>query len=231
MITLCHHIWWSTHDINSGIVGISPESCHAGLLPQGKLEWILHAQHMTDTSISHRATNNNLYSAVTINDMHRESSTIIPTNDAKLDKKHGPDHAPEVVKTKTCYSRWSRQKKYSHFEGKSEHVMMIGRETQMITSDGCIWSLLMEYLPVFLPICRWWHQRLNCSGCSSCRASDGCQWICDGSHCSWSGADEWEPTDGPCSHQAVQICQECDDRELCVRYLCQDCRDRPRYSR
>jgi hypothetical protein len=82
---------------------------------------------MTDTRISHRATNNNLYSAVTINDIHRESSTIIPTNDAKLDEKHGPDYAPEVVKTKTCYSRWSRQKKYSHFEGKSEHVMMIGR--------------------------------------------------------------------------------------------------------
>ena len=108
-------------------MGISPESCHAGLLPQGKLEWILHAQHMTDPSISHRATDNNLYSAVTINDIHRESSTIIPTNDAKLDEKHGPEYAPEVVKTKTCYSRWSRQKKYSHFEGKTEHVMMIGR--------------------------------------------------------------------------------------------------------
>ena len=82
---------------------------------------------MTDTSISHRATNNNLYSAVTNNDMHRESSIIIPTNDAKLGEEHGPDYAPVVVKTKTCYSRWSRQMKYSHFEGKSEHVMMIGR--------------------------------------------------------------------------------------------------------
>jgi hypothetical protein len=93
---------------------------------------------MTDTSISHRATNNNLYSAITINDIHRESSTIIPTNDIELGEEHGPDYAPEVVKTKTCYSRWSRQKKYSHFEGKSEHVMMIGRATHLITSDCCI---------------------------------------------------------------------------------------------
>lgn len=83
---------------------------------------------MTDTSISHRATNNNLYSAVTNNDMHRESSTtIIPTNDIELGEEQGRDYAPVVVKTKTCYSRWSREKNYSHFEGKSEHVMMIGR--------------------------------------------------------------------------------------------------------
>jgi hypothetical protein len=81
---------------------------------------------MTDTSISHRATNNNLYSAVTNNDMHRESSTIIPTNDIELGEEQGRDYAPVVVKTKTCYSRWSREKNYSHFEGKSEHVMMIG---------------------------------------------------------------------------------------------------------
>ena len=115
-------------------MGISPESCHAGLLPQGKLEWILHTQHMNDTTISHRATTTNLYSAAVTNDMHRsESSFIIPTNDVELGEEHVPDYAPVVVKTKTCYSRWSRllkeeeEEKYSHFQGKPEHVLMIGR--------------------------------------------------------------------------------------------------------
>ena len=91
---------------------------------------------MADTSISHRATTTNLYSAAVTNVMHRdESSFIIPTNDVELGEAHGPDYAPVVVKTKTCYSRWSRllkeeeeeKKKYSHFQGKPEHVLMIGK--------------------------------------------------------------------------------------------------------
>ena len=92
---------------------------------------------MTDTTISHRATTtNNLYSAAVTNDMHRdESSFIIPTNDVELGEEHGTDYASVVVKTKTCYSRWSgllkeeegEEKKYSHFQGKPEHVLMIGR--------------------------------------------------------------------------------------------------------
>ena len=90
---------------------------------------------MTDTTISHRAITH-LHSAAITKDMHRgESSFIIPTNDVELGEEHGPDYAPVVVKTKTCYSRWSRllkkeeeEKKYSHFQGKPEHVLMIGRE-------------------------------------------------------------------------------------------------------
>jgi len=121
--------------MNSDIVGISPESCHAGLLPQGKLKWILHTQHMTEITMSNSnrsATNMNstiMNDNSSISSSHESSSIIIPAmNDVEMGEEHGPDYAPVVVKTKGMhYPRWSRQKEYSTFEGKPEHVLMIGR--------------------------------------------------------------------------------------------------------